>query len=627
MGMCKETEENISIRERVVSAILQAMRDGDAPIRCLAIKGLGSMKAREAAGLLIDFLKDHDPDVRSDAAASLGEIGDSQAVPALIESLKDEDGQVRLSAICALSSLGDNKCVEALSNAMFSKEDFYYDLGSELSGNYRWEIKEKTAQALGRLGGKRAVDALLEFLKDEDAEMSFGAILQAMIEMGEKRGIEAVAGYLKDPDPAVRRKAAKAFVYAKAVDALDYLSEALIDEDSFVKINAIEAIGRLGNEKYIVPLVLLLKDRDNSVRIKAIEALGRLGGEKAISRIGPLLHDPDCEIRRKTAETLGNIANSDSVELLIKALKDSDEMVCSEAVISIGKIADERAVEPLIAILKNKEKDAGLRRKAIFALGRLKGGEGLNALLEIIKDEEDDSKVKDMAFQALPMFDERKAVDCIKEMLNEADAAIKKGIAHALRDFKILEAGYILVSLLNDENEMVRREAAISLAYKGSDVGLDILASIIKNGDGEGRAQIFDAIRNISSEKVNELLVEGLTSEDHLCMCGAVRTIGLMGKKEFLETVIKLLKDEEKEVRREAVNALGRLGDRAALMPLLSALYDLEGFYDLRREIVAAIKMIDTEETVEILLNRLSDKEDKTNHWIAIEALSDLFIL
>jgi len=604
-------------REEIVETLLTVMGNGDGRIRCLSAKTLGVMKAKEAIESLTGFLKDPDPDVRSDVATTLGEIGDRRAIPSLIPLLEDEDPFVRVSAIQAMARIGDPMAVEPLIQAMTSTPPMPVILG-ELSGDYGWEVRERAIEALGRIKAKRTVQALVDFLGDEDADMWHGRIFKSLVQLGDRKGVEVVAGYLKDPAPAVRRRASGAFVCADDPGVVDYLKGALMDEDSLVKVNLIEVIGRLGDEGDVASLVPLLKDKDNDVRLKVMEVIGRRGGRKVVEYILPLLHDPAPGIRRKAVELLGVVGDKDSVDPLINALKGD---ISGEVVLALANIGDERAINPIIDILKDRKRDKDLRVKAAFALGKLKAG--LQTILDVASCKDEESQLRHIAIRSLTSFDERAVLDGITPILKDGDKVFKIGVSRLLRDFKDEEVDDLLLSILTDEDQEVQKEVAMALAWRGKEIGLVVLSPLIKAGEGDV-SEICDAIKNIKDKRAIELLMDGLKGEDPLLRCACVKAIGGIGDKDLAPPLIGLLADSNSEVRREALIALGRLGYKGAIRPLVTALFDHERFFNLRQEVVTSLKGIDQEETIALLLQCLKDKDDKANHWVAIEALSML---
>ncbi|MBI5683101.1 MAG: HEAT repeat domain-containing protein [Deltaproteobacteria bacterium] len=639
------------LEKEAVCAVASAMESGDERVRCFGARALGILKHDEGVNFLMKYLNDPDPDVRCDAAMALGEIGDESAVPYLIKAFDDDDCMVKVSVVDALSKTGDANAVEPLINAITSTPVLSDALG-DLSWDYRWDIQEKAISALGRIKDTRpvpagikqgAVQALIGFLKDEDMEGMQGVIFKSLIQQGAQKGIEAVASYLKDKDVSVRRKAASAFTHAAHPQVLEYLTDALIDEDSLVRVNAVRIIGKLGAERDIVPLVLLLKDEDEEVRIESIKAIAKImdsrlapaGSEQgAVKHILPLLNDKSSAVKKIAVELLGKMSNPEGIESLIKISNDADEDICSEIVSVLGRYEDERAKDVILGIVSGKDKPSFVRNKALRLLKINEDRKGLDSVLEVIKDPDADKLIKQAAFECLKRADEKIAVDAVLELLDCEDVNIKVSIAKLLKEFKDIKhvpagikqgAERILLDFLNNENGDVKKQSAISLAYRGNDAGLDIIREIIKGAKGGLTNEICEAVKNIKNEKGIELLMSCMESEDPFLRYAAVKSVGNAGCKEAVNSLIRLLDDENKDVRREAVTALGKIGNESVLLLLVSRLYDYERFNDMRRDITFACKNINEVQTVRLILDTLNDKDRKDDHWTCIEALSVIY--
>ena len=79
------------------------------------------------------------------------------------------------------------------------------------------------------------------------------------------------------------------------MQTLEELVEILTDEtaSSYSRRNAISALGRLGDEQAIDPLILALQDRDRYVRSEAAKTLGQLGSLAAIKPLVQTLEDSE----------------------------------------------------------------------------------------------------------------------------------------------------------------------------------------------------------------------------------------------------------------------------------------------------------------------------------------------
>ncbi len=113
---------------------------------------------RSTVVTLIAKLRDSDAEVARDAAATLGKLpADAQAVDALGGVLRNADGYfhsvVRAAAAAALGSLGDKRAVDALIAA---------------TRDSMAETSEEAVKALGLLGDRRAIPALEQVVRNEN---------------------------------------------------------------------------------------------------------------------------------------------------------------------------------------------------------------------------------------------------------------------------------------------------------------------------------------------------------------------------------------------------------------------------------------------------------------------------
>jgi HEAT repeat protein len=85
--------------------------------------------------------------------------------------------------------------------------------------------------------------------------------------------------------------------------ALQYLS----DPRPPYRWGAAEALGRMGDQRAVVPLIQALRDEDWRVRMKAAWSLGRLGDPSAIGPLREAQRDPMEGVQEMAKEALGVI--------------------------------------------------------------------------------------------------------------------------------------------------------------------------------------------------------------------------------------------------------------------------------------------------------------------------------
>ena len=110
-----------------------------------------------------------------------------------------------------------------------------------------------------------------------------------------------------------------------------------------IRDRAAEALGKVGGEKGVEPLIQALKDEELFVRKTAVKALGEVGDERAIEPLIQALKDTHRGAQEEISWALEKIGEP-AVGSLIQALKDEGENVRLETSKILGKIGDARAV-------------------------------------------------------------------------------------------------------------------------------------------------------------------------------------------------------------------------------------------------------------------------------------------
>ncbi|MDR1290431.1 MAG: HEAT repeat domain-containing protein [Planctomycetaceae bacterium] len=126
--------------------------------------------------------------------------------------------------------------------------------------------------------------------------------------------------YTTSPDPNMRREAVDAMAKIPYANKEKCLIDVLKDGDAFIRISAIEGLGKIYNgEKNNLADVLLNQiksDTDKDVRIVAIRELGKKITDPQLNRkislaIGDSLYDKVLAVRYEAMETLGKISGKD----------------------------------------------------------------------------------------------------------------------------------------------------------------------------------------------------------------------------------------------------------------------------------------------------------------------------
>ena len=304
-----------SIGVDTVPKLITCLKDERWRVREQAAKSLGLLKDSQAVQGLILAGRDRDGAVKSAAAEALGRIGDSKAVPALIKMFKDTSKIVRETAGTALLYIGEES-IPALIETLKDPHFVVRCHGVRALGGMTTDYQMGRAWTTD----SRVVDALIVALKDEDRAVREDATIALGI-IGDPKAVEGLIEAMKDG--AVKRHAISALGMIGDARALRPVMDALkgkgfvqqgtptpgciISEDQLIKEAAATALGHFRDQKVIPDLIFLLKDI--VLREYAASSLV-LMGDVAIEPLVAFLHDPDASKVGKESERVMAFAST-----------------------------------------------------------------------------------------------------------------------------------------------------------------------------------------------------------------------------------------------------------------------------------------------------------------------------
>ncbi|HXT63413.1 MAG TPA: HEAT repeat domain-containing protein [Pyrinomonadaceae bacterium] len=189
--------------------------------------------------------------------------------------------------------------------------------------------------------------------------------------------------------------------------------------------------------------------------------------------------------------------------------------------------------------------------------------------------------------------------------LSDVSAAVRVAAAHAVLSLPSAEAAAMLMPLLKDKDEFVRREAAFALGETHARTATTSLIDLIVHDKKPSvRAAAAVALGQIGDEAALSPLSQVVTgqgtkkkktrsAEEEFVVRSAVRSLGQIRSRASVPALVAALQDETNsiETRREAATALGLIGDSSAL-PALQAAYETNSDPYLSEAARAAIRQI-----------------------------------
>jgi HEAT repeat protein len=402
---------------------------------------------------------------------------------------------------------------------------------------------------------------LVDVLRDENADVRAAAI-RALASFKNVRTVSALASALKDPDPMVRETAAVVLRNIGNQEAFGPLAEALKDPSTAVRRQAAKGLKDLAWEP-----------ADNAERAHFLVALGEIDkatilGADAVDAIMLVMHDGADYQRRAAVEALSQVADGRIVGLLISTLKDKDVPVRTAAVDALRRIGDQRAVAPLILALRDPYHQ--VRTAGAEALGQIGDPQAVEPLVKLLRDK--NWEVRAATALALGRFRDPQTIEPVVKLLTDSDREVREAAVNSLSAIGDGKAITPLVLALKDEEDSVRQVAAKSLRLldpmwersEAAQLAVPDLKASLKAKEYWVRQSAASVLARIGEMQSAPAPVRGLAEPFYY------------RRQEAVEALIGALADFDRELRLASVEALGRMGQVAAVEPLTRSLQDAD---------------------------------------------------
>ena len=435
---------------------------------------------------------------------------------------------------------------------------------------------------------------------------------------------------------------------------VDQLIQQLESGNREQRVQAAEALGRLGNRKAVSALIKTLNNynEDYRVRAAAISSIGQLGDFNAIPdlldayRFGahfPVVGIADrmfggvsedsirAYLRGQTIHAIGEILGrtsgkknknqeiySRAVDTLIRALKEdweTDGRVRAAAAKALGKTRDPKAIPALTEIL-DRGRNFGEREHAAIALGQIGDPQAVPALLRRLENGLEDYAVRIAAAQSIGQVSGLEVVPKLFQVYNDTGTEIREAIVDAV--------GEILSRTSpDDDNSREIYSRAVNKIIQ------DLKSARTKD---EVRVAAAKALAKIRHPQVVDILIpimedpyaDSYAPTDDFVRAEVARVLGSIGDPKAIDPLIRTLENASSEYARELgkaiVETLGAFHDSRVTDALVKALaYDLV----IARPAAELLKKRRDARAVEPLI-RILDSKESSEHTreLAVDILA-----
>jgi len=290
----------------------------------------------------------------------------AKALQIIEAGLVDENPQVRANAVEVVADTKQMKLMPKVQQLL--RDDLV-------------PVRFSAACAVGDVEFTPAKNDVARLVKDSDENVSIAAAY-AMYKLGSARGLDTIRKVIKSSNQQTRANGA--FLLGKSGDkgSLELLYWAMRDEDSDdkVRLNAAEAIARLGDEQIYQKLWTMLISTYADVRVCGVRAMGALGTTRARDTLITMLDDDMAEVRLVAAEQLGMLGDTTGEPAVLAVLAnkaapagdtEARQRLDMLTALAIGRIGTPALKKHLPELLNSPSKYVRLAAaKAVIECGR-----------------------------------------------------------------------------------------------------------------------------------------------------------------------------------------------------------------------------------------------------------------
>jgi len=643
----------------------EILRKGNAKEKSFALLNTPSFldccqykKNPEVFDLILNALQDKNPSIREAAAACLAQRVDRYSMrccqqidilPSLIKTLGDSNARVREEAAKALAFYKDERAVDSLIERLRDKDPW---------------VKLNVVFALGQMGATKAVDPLLKLLGDDsDWRNKFvqQECLVAIRKIGEFQVAVGIGGraYIATPGGG-RTEESKQPSEIKRIGGLEEQTVAkivpvLIEKsgDPYLRHEVIQALVRFRAVEAKDILLDSLNDPDERIRKLALGGLSWLteSEEQKLEILKRSLKDPSASIRALAAAVIGSLKDPRVVDSLTEALRDSDQTVQLNAIKALAHFKDEKILDDITSFLGSDRSD--MHQAAVNAfmsvarnstkervyVSRKEGREArtserlihpraVGKLLDLI--DRSDEKRKLAALDLISQFEDKRIGEVLLKLLDDPSLPVKRRALSLVPYFLDNAVVPRLIVAAEDKDWGVRAAAVRALGKFDDKRTLEPLIKRLEDSHPEVRVEALDSLKKDDDSRLSDEVIRLLGDDSVLVRRAAVSNVMERKDKRAIEVLVVLLNDADSIVTSHSVEALGMIGDRRVVPPLIKA---SKGEFnknrmprediDLRKKAIKWLGLIGDPEAIPALLSALEERELRFEAMVALGSFKD----
>jgi len=383
------------------------------------------------------------------------------------------------------------------------------------------------------------------------------------------------------------------------------------------RLQAMENLSRLAPDPRAITLLINFIETDTSeLRLDAITALSFFDSPKAIQTLLGLIKPTEPrQVIWNSGQALSEIGD-EKVPFLLEALKEPIELTQHWAIDLIREAIRDGytgniPTQPLINIVSSSS-SLNLKQFAMDLLVSLGDKQAVEPLIKSLYDPDPDVQIFAAVF--LKFLGASSAILPLSQLVNDKsiEGRVRAVFLHVMARLNPEQIFEVLVKFLDDPDIEVKGSAVEELGESKNLKATQPLLKLLNDSNEaeEIRKEAIEALGKLGDKLAFESLLKAWKDESEISVqLTAVEALGNLGDKRAVEPLIEALKEKNSFVPEFAVIALDKLGDKRAVEPLIEVLLDQSRVTPKQAAAVALGKLA-SPEVIEALVKTL-----KAENW------------
>jgi len=571
------------------------------------------MDELDPIGQLIETLNSPDSNVREEAIEELSYFIDNpKALEALVLCLEDENRLNQDLTVSILSQYDSPEVIPLLIGYLTHK-DFY--------------VRNSAIKIIKSIG-RNYIDVLFEAFENSDDDSRI-FIIEIINSFKNPEAGEFLANYLDLENDNILYNIIEGLGIIRYAPMIDKLLEiAENHQETALRIAAINALGVIGESSVKDKLIDFLKSDDPMVVFSSVDALGFIGNQDAVNPLIQLYEETYpiiqemiiiaiIRIETKSGQVfLDRFSQEEVKKQLLNALEEDDEQIKKYAISEFNRYFDLTVFDKLFPYLTHSEYNE--RVNQVFISNK---ETAFPIIQKKILEREFEPEEEIVSIRLLVEDGD----ECVKEIFrNEyqnSDPGIRAEVAHGIGKLGIVDLEGIISSLLDDEVGNVRKAATNAVGWALMENLVDQVFELLSDPYPDVREAALGSLVFIGNKAIIQRFVEMLKTNDDNEKLYAIKALSWIGVKDVIPYLEETLKSPHKIHRKISIESLVRMGSIESAPKIIESLYDED--HQNRQTAVNALVSLNYKDAFPHVVNLINDK----NMWVRYVAAKNILAL